>query len=160
VSDPPPRAGTAFSFRTAPFSEFAPESTGRYAALKILGSNGKLIVIAVLDSIWWSPPSLDDVRACNILRERRFSFSGRLAVFGINADWWTQSDLDEMTPLGAVSLNEAELQLASGVINLVPGSVLSTIRAANSAAEGEWRWANDRNALIQEQQRVSALKAA
>ena len=160
MSDPLPAAGSVYSFRNAPFSEFAPQITGRYAAFKVLGSNGVYVVIAVLNSIWRKPPSLDDVRACDILREHRFSHTGRLAVFGINAEWWASSELDEMTLLGAMPPSADELQLASNIFNRVPGSSFSTTNTANYAAEGEWRWANDREALVTEQERVSAQQAS
>jgi hypothetical protein len=160
MSDPLPTAGSVYSFRTAPLSDFAPQTTDRYAAVKVLDLNGTDIVIAVLNSIWHSPPSLDDVRACDILRQHRFSHSGRLAVLGISVEWWSPSDLDEMTPLGAMPPSAEELQLASDIFNRAPGSVFSTMRATNSAAEGEWRWANDREALVAEQQQVSAQQAA
>jgi hypothetical protein len=160
VSDRLPAGGSVYSFRTAPYSEFAPQATDRYAALKVLGSNGKHIVIAVLNSIWQSSPSLDNVRACEILREHRFSHTGRLAVFGINAEWWTPSDLSEMKALGTLPSNAEESQLASNIFNFVPGSVFSTMLAANYAAEGEWRWTNDRDALVAEQQRASVQEAA
>lgn len=160
VPDPLPAAGSVYSFRTAPLSEFAPQITDRYAALKVLGSNGIYIVIAVLNSIWRSPPSLDDVRACDILREHRFSHTGRLAVFGIKPEWWTPSDLDELKPLGVIPPGAEDSQLASNIFNRVPGAVFSTMGAANNVAEGEWRWANDREALVAEQQRVAAQQAA
>lgn len=160
MSDPLPVAGSVFSFRTAPISEFAPQRTNRYAALRVLDSNGALIVLAVLNSIWREPPSLDDVDAYGILREHRFFHTGRLAVFGINAEWWSLSGLDDMNPLGVIPPSEEELQLASKFFNHLPGSVLATIDAANYAAEGEWRWANDREALDAEQQRVDEQRAA
>jgi hypothetical protein len=149
-----PAAGSIYSFRTAPIWEFSPPITGRYAALKVLGRKEDHIVIAVLSSIWRSPPSLDDVRACDILRQHRFFHTGRLAVFGVNAEWWTTTDLDEMKPLGTLPLSAEELHLVSTI------SVFSTMRNANSDAEGEWRWANDRDALVVEEQRVRSQEAA
>jgi hypothetical protein len=160
VSDPLPARGSVYSFRTAPLSEFAPQITNRYGVLKVLGSNGLCVVIAVLDYISSKPPTLNDVRACNVLRERRFSHTGRPAACGINAEWWNLSDLDEMTPLGTVPLCAEEVQLASKNLDHLPGSVFSTIDYANYAAEGEWRWANDREALVAEQERVSVQQAA
>jgi hypothetical protein len=134
--------------------------TDRYAALKVLGYDGNYVVIAVLNSIWRRSPSLDDVRGCEILREHRFFHTGRLAVFGINADWWIPSDLDEMKPLGKMPPGAEDRKLASNTFNHVPGSVFSTIHAANYAAEGEWRWANDREAFVAEQEQVRAQQAA
>jgi hypothetical protein len=65
-----------------------------------------------------------------------------------------------MTLVGTASVNAKEQQLASDVFNRVPGSTFSTISAASSAAEGEWRWANDRESLVDEQERVVAQQAA
>jgi hypothetical protein len=160
MSDSAPTPGSVYSFRTAPISEFAPQVTDRYGTLKILGSNKTHIVIAVLNFIRRWPPSLDDMRACDILREHRFSHTGRPAVFGMQTVWWTLSDLNEMTFLGGLHLSAEELQLASNIFNRVPGSRYATILRANSAAEGEWRWANDREAFVAEQRRVSAKLAA
>jgi len=160
MSNPVPGEGSVYCFRTAPYSEFAPQVTGRYGALKVLGSNGLYVVLAVLDSIWSKPPSLNDVRACDILREHRFFHTGRLAVWGVNAEWWKPSDLHEMTLLGTIALCADEVQLVSKIFNHLPGSVFSTIHKANYAAEGEWRWANDREALVAEQERVGAQQAA
>jgi len=160
VSDLLPSAGSVYSFRTAPLSEFAPQVTDRYGALKVLGSNEHCVVITVLDSIWSKPPSLNDVRACGILRQHRFFHTGSPAVWGVNAEWWNLSDLDEMTPLGTISLSAEEVQLASKNLKQLQGSVFSTVCYANHAAEGEWRWANDRHALVAEQERVTAQQAA
>jgi hypothetical protein len=160
VSDPLPVAGSVYSFRTAPYSEFAPQSTGRYAALKVLGVNEVLVVVGVLDSISRMPPSLEDVRDCRILCEHRFAHNGRPAVFGLNVEWWTSSALDEMTLLGEVPPTQEQLEFSSRIFNLAGGTVLATIHAANDAAEGEWRWDNDREALVAEQQRIDAAQAA
>jgi hypothetical protein len=160
VSNSFPAAGSIYSFRTAPFSKFASPTTDRYSALKVLGSDGTYIAIAVLDSIWSKPPSLNDAGACDILREHRFSHTGRLAVWGVNVEWWNLSDLDEMTYLGTNPLSADEVQVASKIFNHVAGSAFSTMGMANYAAEGEWRWANDREALVAEQERVRAQQVA
>lgn len=155
-----PVDGSVYSFRTAPLSEFAPQKTDRFGALKILGSNGVYIAIAVLDCIWMRQPSLEDVCECAILRQYRFFHTGRRAVFGINPGWWTLSDLEQMTLLGTIMVKSEELQLASNIFNRVPGSTYSTLCGVNSAAEGEWRWNNDRATLVAEQERVDAREAA
>lgn len=150
-----PAAGGIYSFRTAPTSEFASQITDRYAALKVLGSNGVHIVIAVLNSMWHRHPSLDDVRDCDILRQARFSCGGRLAVFGISARWWNTSELEEMSLLGSMPLRTEEMKLASDIFDLRSGSSFTIMRYASAAAEGEWRWANDREAFVAEQQRLN-----
>jgi hypothetical protein len=160
VSDSLPVSGSVFSFRTAPLSEFARQSTDRFAALKVLDANESYVVVAVLDSVWRTAPSLSDVRPSHILREHRFFHTGRLAVFGINAEWWTALDLQEMTPLGVMAVTADELQLASNIFSHAPGSTFSTLQAANHAAEGEWRWTNDREVLVEEHQKVQAQQVA
>jgi hypothetical protein len=158
--DPIPIDGSVFGFRTTPLSAFAPPVTDRFGALKVLGSNGQYIVVAVLDSIWSKLPSLSDVRDCAVLREHRFSHTGKPAVWGINVESWKLSDLGQMTLLGLVSLGVEEKQFASNILNWGPGAAFSTLRFANHAAEGEWRWANEREALVAEQERVRAQQEA
>ncbi|HCK85262.1 MAG TPA: hypothetical protein DHW63_12320 [Hyphomonadaceae bacterium] len=160
MSNPLPASGNVYSFRTAPLSEFAPQATNRFAAFKVLGSNASHVVVAVLDAIWRTPPSPDDVCTLRILREHRFFHTGRPAVFEVNADWWTLHELNEMRLLGPMALTAEELQFASNIFSFEPGSTFSTLHAANHAAEGEWRWANDRESLVEEHQRVQALQAA
>jgi hypothetical protein len=160
MSEPVPPSGSVYSFRTTPLSEFALRETGRYAALKVLGSDKRYVVMAVLDSIWSKPPSLDDARACDILCQHRFFHTGNPAVWGVNAAWWNRSDLGDMTFLGTVLLRAEDVRFASGIFGHVPGSSFSTMHAANHAAEGEWRWANDREALIAEDERVKSQQAA
>lgn len=160
MSDPLPANGSIYSFRTAPFSDFAPQTTGRFAALKVLGANASHVVVAVLDSIWRTPPSLDDVRTSIVLREHRFFHTGRAAAFGINVDSWNLQELEEMKLLGTMTLTAEELQFASNIFGGAPGSTFSTLRAVNHAAEGEWRWANDRDTLVDEQQKMQAQQAA
>ncbi|PKP80683.1 MAG: hypothetical protein CVT79_13760 [Alphaproteobacteria bacterium HGW-Alphaproteobacteria-18] len=94
------------------------------------------------------------------MRLTRFAHQGRPAVWGVNVEWWTLSDLLEMIPLGATRLEEEEVQFAVNTLDLLPGSSFSTMRAVNHAVEGEWRWANDREALIAEQKQVEAKAAA
>src|SRR5262249_15369503 len=149
MSDPLPAAGSVYSFRTAPFTQFAPQTTGRYAALKVLGCNEHVIVIAVLNAIWERPPSLDEVRSCDLLRQHRFFGTGKVAVFGMNTEWWALSDLAEMTLLGTMPITAEESQFVSNTFDGLPGSTFSILKAASIDAEGEWRWANDREALIE-----------
>src|SRR5262245_17695583 len=160
MSNSVPGDGSVYCFRTAPLSEFAPQVTDRYGALKVLGSNERCIVIAVLDSIWNKPPSLKEVRACSVLREHRFFHEGRPAVWAVNPEWWNLSDLDEMALLGMIPLSSEEVKLASRNLNQLPGSAISTMNYANHAAEGEWRWANDRIALVAEQKKRDEQQAA
>jgi hypothetical protein len=160
MSSPVPADGTVFHFRTVPYSEFAPKLTNRFGALKVLGSNEDSVVIAVLDFIGDKPPSLEVARACHILQEHRFSHTGRPAVWSVNADWWDLSDLEAMTSLGTIPVSVTERRLVSNIFDYVPGSVFSTLKTVNYAAEGEWRWANDRDAFIAEHEQKKAQEAA
>ena len=160
MSDSIPGDGSVYFFRTLPYSQFASPVTNRYAALKALGSDESCVVVAVLDSIWSEPPSLNNVRDCALLRQYRFSHRGSVAVWRVNTEWWDLSDLAEMTLLGEIPLSDEELRFASNYLNNLPGTVISTILYANHAAEGEWRWANDRETLVVEQDQVELQQNA
>lgn len=160
-----PLAGNVYAFRTSPLSEFAAAATGRHASFKVIGANEELVVIAVLDGIWRERPSLRQAVACSILREERFPHRsspriGGLAVFGLNSEWWYPSDLEDVCLLGITRLSAAEMQLAGNVFRHLPGTAFSTLRSVNWSAEGEWRWAHDRAALVAEVELVNAKQAA
>jgi hypothetical protein len=146
-------AGNIYAFRTAPTNEFGAPETGRWAAIKVLGSNQALIVVAVLDRIWNSLPSLEEAGGAPILREHRFAFTGRLAVFGVIADGWSPSGLNELTLLGELKVSSEEKSLAIQILSRAAGSRTAGMWAANYAAEGEWRWTHDREAFSEEVER-------
>ena len=146
-----PAAGQIYSFRTTPLSEFAPPKTGRYAAFKILGADRKYVAMAVLDGIWTAPPGSREAKARSILELHRFSHVERPAVFGINRDWWTpDEDLEDLRFVGVQALSAAERSFADAIARGAVGTCYSTVHAADYSAEGEWRWANDREALVAE----------
>jgi hypothetical protein len=156
-----PAAGQIYSFRTRPLSEFAPSPTNRFAALKILGASAELIVIAVVDGIWTTAPTLQEVRASSTLEERRFAYTGRPAVFGVNREWWKpDGKLDEWRYVGTQVISPTEQAHVNAINGYAPGSRYSTLGSANSAAEGEWRWSHDREAFVAEQNKVEALQKA
>jgi hypothetical protein len=155
-----PLVGDLYSFRTSPFSEFARAETGRFGAFKILGASERLLIVAVLDGVWPAPPSLKEARRAAILREHRFAHTGRLAVFGIEKEWWTSSELQDLAQLGSVPVSRTESDLAAQIATFAAGSSYSTLQFANFAAEGEWRWANDRDALVAESEQSAAKEAA
>jgi hypothetical protein len=155
-----PLAGDIYSFRTSAFSEFARPETGRYAAFKILGVSERHLVVAVLDGVWNAPPSLKEASRAAILREHRFAHTGRLAVFGLNKDWWSPSDLHDIARLGDAPVSRTENSLVAPIATYAPGASYSTLMFANYAAEGEWRWAHDRDALVAESERAAAKSAA
>lgn len=146
-----PTAGQVYSFLTRPDSEFAPPATGRYAAFKILGADEKFVAIAVLDGIWPIAPTLGETRAASILNEYRFAHTGRPAVFGVNRQWWhPDTDLEELRYVGVHALSSTERSFAAKIASFAVGMRFGTIHAANHAAEGEWRWSNDRQAFVKE----------
>ncbi|MDF0580797.1 hypothetical protein [Bradyrhizobium yuanmingense] len=154
-----PVAGEIYSFRTLPLSEFAPPETGRYAAFKVLGVNERYVAIAVLGGIWSAPPSLRVANEAPVLHEHRFAHTGRMATFGVNTDRWAPSDLDSVALLGRGTLSAEEEAISATIIGFRIGSSYSTLRYANHAAEGEWRWEHDRDALIAESEKSKAKVA-
>lgn len=155
-----PRAGNIYAFRTLPLSEFAVPETGRHAAFKVLGVSEKLVAIAVLDGIWASPPSLDAANSAGILHEHRFAGTGKIAAFGVNAGWWKPSDLADVSLLGNGRLSSEEKALRDKITGFNVGCRYSTLRSANHAAEGEWRWTHDREALLAESEKTKAKASA
>lgn len=146
-----PAAGQIYSFRTMPYSEFSPPTTGRYAAFKILGVTKDHVVVAVLDGIWSAPPAGKEVRASSILEEHRASHDGRPAVFGENRQGWQpESDLEELKFVSTQSLGSYEKAFVDAFARHAIGTRFSTIRATNYAAEGEWRWTNERESFVKE----------
>jgi len=153
--------GQAYAFQTRPYSEFGPAETDRFAAIKILGVDGKHIVVAVLDGIWPEVPTDKEIRTTSILNEHRFAHTGRPAVFGVNREWWKpESDLDKFSSVGKLPLSRAEQAFVDAIADYAPGSRFSTLRAADHAAEGEWRWANDRKAFVIEFEKRNAKNEA
>lgn len=159
ASDALPTAGTVFSFRTSPFSEFGQQETGRYAAFKILSADEAMIVVGVLDGVWNAPPTLRQAAHLSILNEQRFACSG-LAVFGVQAIWWVPTELLDLRSLGSVRVSGKEAKLADVIINYRIGARHAALRAASTSAEGEWRWAHDRQALVEENEKRLARSAA
>ncbi|GEM_PF-882486 len=156
-----PVSGQIYSFRTRPDSEFSPPATDRYAAIKVVGVDDKHVAVAVLDGIWATPPSIAEVGSSSIINEYRFAHTGRAAVFGVLHDWWRrEGDLDEFRFVGIQAVSRGEQQFAHEIATYAAGSRFSTLRAANHAAEGEWRWANDREAFIIENEKKDAKNAA
>lgn len=146
----PPAVGYVYSLLTSPFSEFAASETGRYAAFKIIGANVDKLVVAVYDGIWPSPPSLAEFRKAKVLREHRFAHTGREAIFGTLLQWWSVDDFKELRLIGVDQPSRHELMEAEKNFAHAVGSRTASTRFINYAAEGEWRWANDRTAFEDE----------
>lgn len=160
ATEAPPETGQLYSFRTKPLSEFSPQDTGRYAVFKALASNEQQVVLAVLDGIWTSPPTLRDAETLVVLHEHRFAYRGQPAVFGTQTAWWVPADLEDLRLLGRRRVSQKEAKLAGTIIHHRAGARYATPRSVNLIAEGEWRWKHDRKALIEENERREAKDAA
>ncbi|MEP0393073.1 MAG: hypothetical protein ABJ205_03600 [Erythrobacter sp.] len=154
-------AGQVYSFRTRPVTDFSPTSTGRFAAIKILGSSDSFFAVAVLDGIWGSSPTLSEVRSTSILNEHRFAHTGKPAVYGVGEELWAPLEyLDEYTFLGKLPVSRKERSLFSALDEYAPGTSWGSLYLADQAAEGEWRWSNDRkNVVIEYEKREAKNKA-
>jgi hypothetical protein len=135
------RAGDICAFATSPVTPFSAPSTGRYAALKVLTSN-KTIVYIVLDGVFDQRPDLLQAAALPPLRRGRFSSKCDPALLSTSSDW--DIDLLDFTVIGNVEIAPTELAI---VPRFPP---FGTWSAANSDAEGEWRWRHDREAYKRE----------
>ena len=154
-------AGQVYSFQTRPYTEFSPTATGRFAAIKILGINENYVGVAVLDGIWSNPPTFTEVRTTSIINEHRFDHMGRPAVFGVMCDWWKpMSDLDEFRFMGTQPVSRTERSFFDAIVGRAPGSRTSGLFYADHAAEGEWRWSNDWEAVVIEVEKRNTKYAA
>ncbi len=154
-------AGQVYSFRTRPYTEFSPPVTGRFAAIKILGINNNYVAVAVLDGIWSNPPTFKEIGTTSIINEHRFAHTGGPAVFGVIREWWKpMSDLDEFKFVGTQPVSRTERSFYDAIVGHAPGSRTSTLFAANHAAEGEWRWSNDREDVVIEVEKKNAKNEA
>jgi len=160
VGEACPSVGDVYAFQTAPLNEFASPETNRYAAFKIIGVNDQHLAIAVLDGVWDRLPRLIEVSKARVLRQHRFAHTGRTAAFGVQTAWWKPGDLKAIVLIGRVQLTAEESGLGGDIISFAVGTSHATLNAVNSTAEGEWRWANDREALIAEHEKTRARDAA
>lgn len=149
-----PATGSFYSFRTSPYSEFSPSDTGRYAVFKILAVNEKLVAFVVLNKVWTTPPTLSMVCKVGMLHQKRFSHTGKLAAYGVNTEVWALSDLDNVSLLGVKKLSRDDESLGTKILDYSVGCSYSTLRAANYAAEGEWRWEHDHDAFVVESLKI------
>lgn len=155
--------GTVFGFRTSPLFEDSPPNTGRYGAFVVLAHDDDIVAIGVLDGVWASMPTLDDVRGRELLRCNRFFFKNRVAAFACGVD--DAPALDEFTEVGGIALTAEQQRIADKYLSGTrAGLGYGSPDGANSDVEGEWRWEHDREALLREhelrQQREERARAA
>lgn len=151
--------GTVYGFRTSPLFPDSHPITDRYGAMVILGHREKMAMLGVLDGVWTSLPTIEAAKSCNLLRSNRFALNNRPAAFACMAD--EKPTLEKFTHLGEIELTPAMQKAASKFLRgQVIGMHLSTSVMAAHDVEGEWRWANDRDALITEQERDARRREA
>lgn len=149
--------GSAFGFRTSPLYPDSQQETGRFAAVTVLARPPELIVLGVLDGIWDRVPTLCEVRDRPVLNRSRFSFRRSPAVFATDSTY--APDLRDLTLLGVLPLTDEQSRFAeSYASDRAVGRSYSTSTMADRDAEGEWRWAHDRESLLQEQAREDARR--
>lgn len=152
-----PDVGQIYAFCTRPLYAFSAPETGRYAAIKVLGVSDMIVVVAVLDGIWQSHPSLAQAERARLLTQHRFAHTGRAAVFGTDRKAWDIAGaFTAPRYLGLGALTDDERARAASILRGESGTSIAALPFANHAPEGEWRWAHDREALQQE----AALKSA
>ena len=141
--------GSIFGFGTTPLFPVSPPETGRYGALVVLGHDKNLIAIGVLDGVWTAMPTLAEVAGRPLLRHRRFDSGNQPAAFACATNWTIE--LRELTLLGSAPLDDQQQRIANRYLSGDSiGLPFTTAEMATSEVEGEWRWANDREALEQE----------
>lgn len=151
--------GTVYGFRTSPLFPDSHPITDRYGAMVILGHREEMAMLGVLDGVWTSLPTIEAAKSCNLLRSNRFALNNRPAAFACMAD--EKPTLEKFTHLGEIELTPAMQKAASEFLRgQVIGMHLSTSVMAAHDVEGEWRWANDRDALITEQERDARRREA
>ena len=136
------QAGDFYSFRTKPVSEFGPQGTGRYAAVKILGFRQKSMCVAVLDGVFGHHPSFSDVKDLPVIRRTRFQYKGDQACSFVVEH--NQHTLDDMKYCGNAALSKEDAHL------LTECNSYSAWSWASAEVESEWRWKHDRVAFTEE----------
>lgn len=141
-----PEAGSIWSFRTRPLTEFSPPATGRYGALKVVGRLPHEFVIVVLDGIWTRPPTLEDAASCGILL-RDFHGEVTACAWGAWNSWWKEAGLPELTLLGVLSLRAEEARHVRRYAEQELPRTYAPIVYASDYVEKVWRGLHDRDAM-------------
>jgi hypothetical protein len=129
--------------------------------VKIIGVTEKYVAVAVLDGIWSEAPTSTETQTSSIINEHRFAHTGQPAVFGVFREWWQPAnDLEDLRFVGMHAVSCIERSFANAIAGFAAGSRFSTMNAANHAAEGEWRWFNDRENFVKEVEQDKAKKEA
>lgn len=148
-----PQPGQLYAFRSK-------AEGNRHAVLKIIGVSPDTIAVAILDGVWSQPPTIKEARESGVLAEHRFGFGGRPAMFGLSSDWWSPAELPDQRLLGLADISAEDAEAAHRILHLRVGCHYHPLSGASHAVEGEWRWANDRDAFVAEVDRHNAEMAA
>ncbi len=148
-----PQVGDVFGFPTLAHFEANPPVTGRFGALKILlvqpSRGADRVTVAVLGGCWSSMPALADVASARILRPTLFAHSGITPdVFAAN---WDIQSIAPLVLLGNISLDAEQSAFAEKYREPAAGYIFGFLAGALAIVEGQWRWDNDREALIAEE---------
>lgn len=163
--------GDIYSFKTSPYNKFSTQNTSRYACLKILRpvirfdkEVSNAVGFVVLDKIFTQPPSIAELTDALPLIQKRFKFGEKTpfermskkepkpkyAVSSTPIEW--NCELIDFTHIGNIIPNRQEEDMRTDLRST------SGWNFASSAAEGEWRWANDREILLKEFDLANAEK--
>jgi hypothetical protein len=142
--------GGIYGFKTSAYDEFSAAETNRYAALRVLDVNHRGVVYVVLDGVFVHMPTPDQVREIEPLRCKRFYHKGQIAMHSTPQDW--DNDLLEFQLIEILSLSAGDRELAAA------NNSFASWSWASVDAEGEWRWANDREAVTSEAQQTTAKR--
>src|SRR5262249_40568697 len=97
-------------------------------------------------------PTLEQLAEAKPLKCRRFFFTGRTALRCSSQEW--DNDLLEFRHIATLPLSADDLALAA------TNNSYGLWSSASSDAEGEWRWAHDREAVETEVQQANAERDA
>jgi hypothetical protein len=144
--------GGIYGFKTSSFTRYSPPETNRFAALKVLGVSHRGVVYVVLDGIFDRMPTQEQLAQAKPLRCRRFLFTGRTALRCSPQEW--DNDLLEFRHIATLPLSADDLALAA------TNNSYGLWSGASKDAEGEWRWAHDREVVESEVRQANADREA
>lgn len=148
-----PQSGQIYAFEMK-------AGTNLHAAFKVIGVSPDTIAVAVLDGVWTGPPTIEKAREGDVLLEHRFTLDGRPATFGFTSEWWDPNELPGQVLLGQTELSAMEAETAHRILHVWVGCAYAPLSHAMQIADGEWRWAHDREALVAEaEEQQAALRA-
>ncbi|RYE35583.1 MAG: hypothetical protein EOP23_00650 [Hyphomicrobiales bacterium] len=130
--------GMILSFESPPAFAHMPPS-GRYGAIKILGTDEGWIRYGVLDMLWPEPPTIEQAAARQFWRRLAFDDTGgnRLA-YSFGAAYWPGKAAPNLSVVGTRKVTRPESACLGDMT-----SIASLFMAAR-AGEREWLWRHER----------------